>query len=124
MKFILRWIITAIAVGVAVWLVPGIDVTDSNAYIPIGVLAIILALLNVSIKPFLQLISLPISILTLGIFALVVNTAVLGLAAWLANSIFNIGFVIDGFWAAFFASIVISIVTMVLNALVGVNDKD
>ncbi|MEF9876405.1 MAG: phage holin family protein [Gordonibacter sp.] len=120
MNFILRWLVTAIAVGVAVWLVPGIDLVGGNeAWVVIAVFGLILSLINISIKPIMQLLSLPISFITLGIFYLVVNTAMLYLAAWMANGIFQMGIDIVTFGSAFVASIVISIVSAIMNSIVG-----
>jgi len=120
-RLIVNWLITAVAVAFAIWVIPGIDVWGSNTFLSIGIVAVILAFLNAFLKPILQVISLPISVLTLGIFALIVNTAVLYLAAWLGNSLFNAAIFIGGFWSAFFASIVISIVTVILGAITGAN---
>lgn len=120
MSFLIRWLVTAIAVGVAVWLVPGIIIIGGvNAWIAIAIFALFLSLINISIKPLLQILSLPITVLTLGIFYIVVNTLMLYVAAWLANGIFQVGFVIDGFGWAFLASIIISIVSALLNGLLG-----
>lgn len=123
MNFIIRWLVTAIAVGVAVWLIPGIQIIGGDsAWIAIVVFALFLSLINISIKPILQVLSIPITIFTLGIFYLVVNTALLYIAAWLANGIFQAGIYIEGFGSAFLASIVISIVSAIINSLIG-NDN-
>lgn len=120
MNFIIRWLVTAIAVGVAVWIVPGIEVIGgTEAWVAIAIFGLILALINVSIKPLMQVLSLPITVITLGIFYLIVNTLMLYVAAWLANGIFQVGFVIATFGSAFVASIVISIVSGIMNAIVG-----
>lgn len=119
MNFIIRWIVTAIAVAVAVWLVPGIDVVNSEAWVGVALTALVLSLVNLGIKPILQVLSLPVTILTLGIFYLVVNTLVLYLAAWIANGIFGAGFIIESFLSGFVAAIVISIVSGLVNGLVG-----
>ncbi|MEA5020682.1 MAG: phage holin family protein [Gordonibacter sp.] len=120
MNFILRWLVTAIATGVAVWLVPGIDLVGGNeAWVAIAIFGLILSLVNISIKPLMQLLSLPISFITLGIFYLVVNTFMLYIAAWLANGIFQVGIDIVTFGSAFVASIVISIVSAIMNSIVG-----
>lgn len=122
MSFIIRWLITALAVGAAVWLVPGIEIIGGDsAWIAIAIFGLILSLINISIKPILQILSLPVTIITLGIFYLIVNTLLLYIAAWLANGIFGIGFVIMSFGSAFVASIVISLVSALLNALIGGN---
>lgn len=119
MNFIIRWLVTAVAAGVAIWIVPGITVAGGGSWGAIAAFALILALVDISVKPIMQILSLPISILTLGIFYLVVNTLMLYLAQWLANGIFDAGIAISSFGAAFLASIVISIVGAIVNALVG-----
>lgn len=120
MKFILRWLVTAIAVGVAVWLVPGIGVVGgTEAWVGIAIFGLVLSLINISIKPLMQVLSLPITFITLGIFYLVVNALMLYVAAWLANGIFQVGIEIASFGSAFVASIVISIVSSIMNSLVG-----
>ncbi len=119
MSFLLRWIVTAIAVGVAVWLIPGIEVIDSQAWVGVILTALILSLVDIVIKPILQVLSLPITIITLGIFYLVVNTLLLYLAVWIANGIFGIGFDIASFGSGFVASIIISIVSTIANLFIG-----
>jgi putative membrane protein len=123
MRLVVSWLITAVAIAAAIWIVPGIELYSANVYLSVGILAAVLALLNAIIRPILQLISLPITVLTLGIFALVVNTAVLYLAAWLGNSLFGVNLYIEGFGSAFLASIIISIVTVILGSITGVRDK-
>ncbi|WP_165247250.1 phage holin family protein [Adlercreutzia sp. ZJ141] len=118
MNFLIRWLVTAVSVGVAIWIVPGITIVSASSWAGIAVFALVLSLINISIKPIMQILSLPISVLTLGIFYLVVNTLMLYLAAWLANGIFSIGIIISSFGAAFVASIVISIVSGIVNSLV------
>lgn len=123
MQFILRTIAIFVAVAVAAWLVPGIDIVGpSVAWGSLLVIALIIALLNMTIKPILQLIGLPISIISLGVFYLIINTALLYLAAAIANSLFGIGFEIATFGSGFVASIVISIVSTIMNAVLGAND--
>lgn len=123
MNLIIRWLVTAIAVGVAVWIVPGINVIGGGeAWMGIVIFGLILSLINISIKPVMQVLSLPITFITLGIFYLVVNTFMLYAAAWLANGIFQVGIEIATFGSAFVASIVISIVSALVNALVGNTD--
>lgn len=122
MNFVIRWLATAIAVGVAVWLVPGIEAIGAEAWVAVVLVSLILSLINISIKPILQVLSLPITCLTLGIFYLVVNTAMLYLAAWLVANIFAAGLSIASFGSAFVASIVISIVSSLVNSLIGNED--
>ncbi|MDR2196497.1 MAG: phage holin family protein [Coriobacteriales bacterium] len=120
------WIITALAVAFAFWIVPGIGFLTplgESAWVPTFIFAGVLALLNAFVKPILQLISLPVSILTLGIFALVVNTALIYLARWISGGLFDVELFIPGFLSAFIAAIIISIVTAILNALTGIRDE-
>ena len=120
MSFIIRWIVTAIAVGAAVWLVPGIEAVGAHeAWVAVAVVGLVLSLINMGVKPIVQFFSLPITCLTLGIFYLVINTAMLYLAAWITTSLFELGIFIESFGSAFAASIVISIVSGIANAIVG-----
>ena len=110
MNFIIRWIVTAISVAAAVWLVPGIEILSNSAsWVGIVFFALILSLINMSIKPILQILSLPVT----------VNTLLLYIAAWLANGLFGAGFYIASFGSAFVASIVISLVSALVNGLIG-----
>ena len=122
MSFIIRWVVTAIAVAVAVWIVPGITTVGSDSTMAIVVFALVLSLINVSLKPLLQMLSLPITVITLGIFYLVVNALLLELAAWATTSLFSSGIFVAGFGSALLGSIVISIVSALVNGLIG-NDK-
>lgn len=123
MNFILRWISVAVAVAAAVAVVPGITVIGGQeAWVPFVVVALILALINVSIKPILKVLSLPVTVLTLGLFALVINAAMLELASSLAVSLSGSGLRIGSFGSALAASIIVSIVSSIVNRLVGVED--
>lgn len=119
MNFIIRWLVTAVAVAAAVWIVPGITTVGNDATIAIIVGALVLSLVNIAIKPVLQLLSLPITVLTLGIFYLIVNALLLELAAWAATGMFGSGIAIDGFGSAFLGSIVISIISAIVNNVIG-----
>ena len=123
MNFLIRWIVTAVAVGAAVWIVPGISSVGPNATIAVAAMALILSLINVSLKPVLQALSLPITILTLGVFYLVVNAFLLELAAWAASGLFGSGIVIDGFFPALLGSIIVSIVSAIVNSMIGNNEN-
>ena len=123
MQFVLRALAIFVAVGVAVWLVPGIEVsTATGAWGPLAMMALIITLLNMTIKPILQIIGLPITIISLGVFYLVINTLLLYIAAGLANALFGVGFVIDSFGSGFVAAIVISIVSAIMNSILGVDE--
>jgi putative membrane protein len=105
-----HWIISAVAILVVAYLLPGAEVTLLGAVI----LAVVLGLINVFIKPVVKLLALPLTILTLGLFSLVINA----LFVMLADAIVP-GFSVSGFWTAFFFAILLSLV----NALFGVGRK-
>lgn len=120
MKFIARWIVTALAVAAAVWIVPGIDILiTTQTWVGVALTALTLSLLNATVKPILKILSLPITVLTLGVFYLILNTLMLYLASWIANGLFDAGFYIQGFGSAFLASIIISIVSSILSGIAG-----
>lgn len=107
MGFLITWVGTAAALWVAVWLIDGFDF--SGAWWQFLIVAAILGLANAIVKPILRLLSLPIVVLTLGLFLVVVNALVLQLVVWL-SSVWDLGLTSDGFfWDTFLASIVVSI---------------
>ncbi|MBK8987750.1 MAG: phage holin family protein [Chloroflexi bacterium] len=112
MRLLIRWIIVAFSLWVAVQLVPGLE-KDGN----LGtwfMVAAIFGLVNAVIRPFVLLLSCPLVVLTLGLFVLIVNWAMLSLTIWLSSSL-GLGFTSDGFWATFFGAIIISIVSGLLS---------
>lgn len=123
MQFILRTIAIFVAVAVAAWLVPGINVIGASAaWGSILIVALVIALLNMTIKPILQILGLPITIISLGVFYLVINTLLLYIAAGISNALFGAGLEIASFGSGFVAAIVISIVSTIMNAILGAND--
>jgi putative membrane protein len=116
MTFVIRWLIQSAAVWVAAWLIGGIHLEGWESTLLVG---LILGLLNAILRPILVLISLPVTVLTLGLFLLLINTALLGLTAWIAGKFDDIEFAIDGFWSAFFGALVISVVSWLLSTLLG-----
>jgi putative membrane protein len=110
MRFLVRLVVNTAAVFLAANLVPGIAVSG----FPVALLAgLILGFVNAIIKPILFVLTLPFTIVTLGLFIFVVNAICLALVAWLVP-----GFTISGFWAAFFGAIVISLISWLLHAIV------
>ena len=118
MAFFASWLTSAIAAAVAVWLIPGFEpVGDKLTSIVVFSLAI--ALVNMSVRPIMQFLSLPLTILTLGIFHLIVNAAALLIASWLSVNIFGMGVHIINFGSAFIGAIVISVVSSVVGSIIG-----
>jgi len=112
-KFIIRWVINAIALYIAVWLVPGVDLASGD-WLSFIWLALIFGLLNALVRPLLVFLTCPLIVLTLGLGTLILNTVMLYLTQWVAG-FFNIGFTLQGFWPAFLGALVISIVSVVLS---------
>ncbi|RJP50681.1 MAG: phage holin family protein [Anaerolineaceae bacterium] len=113
-KFLIRWAINAIALYVAVQIVPGIQF--SGVWTGILWLALIFGLLNALVRPLLRFLTCPLIILTLGLFSILINTALLLLTSAIAQS-FSIGFTVDGFWQAVLGSLVISFVSVIMSLI-------
>jgi putative membrane protein len=105
--FLLRTLVAAIALWVAVAIVPGLQARDTQA---LAIAAILLGIVNATVRPVALLLSIPVTILTLGLFVLVVNAAMLGLVAWLVP-----GFAVAGFGSALLGAIVVSIVSAAIG---------
>lgn len=109
-SLLLRVVINAVALWMAAQLIDGISL--SERVVSILFVAAVFGLVNALIRPVALLLSFPALILTLGLFTLVVNTAMLGLTAWLTDSLS-----IDGFWSAFLGALVITLISWVLSHL-------
>ncbi|HMQ55023.1 MAG TPA: phage holin family protein [Anaerolineae bacterium] len=116
MNLLIRWVVTSLALFAAAWLVPGIQV-DGNAWVIYIGTAVILGLVNALIRPLLTLLTCPLILLTLGLFTLVINALMLWLTSYLAVNFFGVGFYVDDFWAAFLGSVIVSVVSIVLSAV-------
>ncbi|MCC6383272.1 MAG: phage holin family protein [Dehalococcoidia bacterium] len=116
MAFVIRWLITAVAVWVAAQVVGGVHLAGWGSTLAV---AFILGLLNAFLKPILFWGSILLTILTFGLFAILINTALLALTAWIAGKFDNVHFAVDGFWDAFWGAVIISLVSFVLSRLIG-----
>jgi putative membrane protein len=108
--FILKWLISAIALVIIVHIFPGVHSADLLVTI---ITALVLSLLNTFLKPILGFLTFPVLIVTLGLFMLVINAFLF----WLAGELIK-GFHVEGFWTAFWAALVYSIITLLINSLV------
>ena len=106
--FLIRWLVTTIAVFAAEKIIPGIHCHSAGALLGASLL---LGIINAFVRPILLLLSIPFIIVTMGFFILVVNALMLMLVAQIIPS-----FSVDGFWSAFFGSIVISFVSWILSS--------
>lgn len=116
MTFVLNWILSSIAISVAAYLVPGITPFGGvDPWLCFAFTGLFLSIVNSLVKPLISLISLPITLLTLGLFQLVVNSIMLELASSLSMSLFGAGIAISGFGAAFVGAIIVSVLTTILG---------
>jgi putative membrane protein len=116
LQFVITWLATAVSLMVTAFIVPGFTVVSFSSAV-VG--AAVLGLVNAVVKPILVLFTLPLTILTLGLFLLVVNAIALGLVSYLTP-----GLTIAGFFPAVFGSIVLTIVSGLINQLFPTVDAD
>jgi putative membrane protein len=118
MRFIIRLLVNAVALWVATWLVPG--VTYSGGVLPLLGVALVFGVVNAFIRPVAKILTFPLIIITLGIFALVINGLMLWLTSALSSSL-GLGFHVSGFWAAFWGGLVVSVISTILSLLTRAN---
>jgi putative membrane protein len=109
MNWILRLLLNAVAVVLTAYLLPGVDVTD---YWTALIVAIVLVVANVVVKPVLVILTIPITIVTLGLFLLVINALIILMADYLVD-----GFTVNGFWWALLFSLILSIFNSLFDDL-------
>jgi putative membrane protein len=114
MQLLIRLLVNALAILLVAYFVPGVAV---SSFLTALVVALVLGLLNVIIKPILVILTLPINILTLGLFTLVINA----LLFWFASTFIS-GFSVSGFAAAFFGALIVSAVNFFAHRLITDND--
>jgi putative membrane protein len=113
-NFFIRWVINAVALYVAVLIVPGINF--GGEWTDLLWVALIFGLLNALVRPLLKLLTFPLIILTLGLFTILINAVMLLLTSNIGQS-FNLDFSVDGFWPALLGSLVISLVSVVMSTI-------
>ncbi|MEU3468549.1 phage holin family protein [Streptomyces sp. NPDC006687] len=124
-NFVVKTLANAGALAVAIWLLEGITLDDGSTLgrrtLTLILVALVFGLVNLIVKPVVQLLSFPLFILTLGLFTLVVNALMLLLTSWLARQV-DLSFHVDGFWTAVLGGLIISVVSWALN--LALPDKD
>ena len=121
MRFLIRLVVNAVAIWLTSLFLSGVSLTESEGWdqvLVVGVVGLVFTLVNLIVKPVVSLFALPLTIITLGLFTLVVNALMLLLTSWL-TSFTDWGLFVDGFWWALLAALIISIITGVLNAILG-----
>lgn len=107
MNFFIKWILFALLIMAIAWIIPGITI---SGFISALIVVVIMSIVNLLIKPIIQFISLPLNVITLGLFSLVINAFLFLLIAK-----FSPGFQIDGFWSGFWGAILLSIFTPLID---------
>ena len=107
---LLHWLISAVSLLIVAYIIPGIEVRGFGTAL---IAAIVIGLINATLGFVLKIITLPLTLLTLGLFWFVINALMLQLASVLVP-----GFYISGFWVAFFGAIVLSLVSLILHSLI------
>ncbi|MFC6082097.1 phage holin family protein [Sphaerisporangium aureirubrum] len=124
MKIIVKILIVAGALWAATRLIPGITVSgDTTAKTAATLLAValIFGVVNAVLKPIIKTLGCAFYVLTLGLFALIVNALLLLLTSWIAEEI-DLPFHVDGFWPAFWGALLVGLITWVLDMLLGLNE--
>jgi putative membrane protein len=127
MRFLVRWLINAVALLAAAFVVPGIRLSPSGTspgmteWMTLAIVALIFGVINAIIRPVVVLFTLPLTIVTLGLFMFVVNALMLLLTSAIARA-FDLGFRVDGFGAALLGALVISVVSFILGRVLVIRD--
>ncbi len=123
---VVRFLVSALALGLATWLLPGITLEDgplANQIVTIVVVAAIFGLVNSLVRPLFGFVISPLLLAALGAFLLVVNAALLLFTSWVCTQ-FGIGWHVSGFWSAVLGALLVSVVSFVLNSVVGRRDVE
>ena len=107
MGFIIKILVSTLAVLLGAYLMPGVEVTSFGTAL---LVALVLAVLNILVKPVLVILTIPVTLVTLGLFLLVINATIILLADFLVE-----GFMVEGFWWAFFFSLLLSLLSWVFE---------
>ncbi|TDC34711.1 phage holin family protein [Micromonospora sp. KC213] len=120
MGFLIRLVITAIALWVTTLVVPGVEIsgrTGANTVFTLLAVALIFGVVNAVLKPVIKVVGCVFYLLTLGLIALVVNALLFLLTDWIARGL-DLPFRVDGFWAAFWGAIVMAVVSWLISVVV------
>ncbi len=119
---IIRFLVSALSLGLATWLLPGIWLDYSgkpvDAAVTMLIVAAIFGLVNALIKPLFVFVTSPLLLITLGLFLLIINAALLMLTSWVCAQL-GVPWGVNGFWDAFWGALLVSIVSFVLNSFAG-----
>jgi putative membrane protein len=111
-SLLLHWLLNAASLWVAAALIPGLGFHGGPGRLLL--VAAVFGLVNSTLRPLLTILTCPLIVLTLGLFTLVINALMLMITGWLSES-WDLGFVVSGFWAAFFGGLVVGLVSLILS---------
>lgn len=123
MGIIFRWAILSFSIFLVERLLPGIEAKENGWYV-YALMALIMALLNIFLKPILKFLSCPLIILTLGLFSLVINAIIFYFTSYIANKFFNLNFYVRSFWDAILGALLVSLINLILVGLYKSSKKD
>ncbi|MFC7375217.1 MULTISPECIES: phage holin family protein [unclassified Brachybacterium] len=128
MRFLGHIIVTGLALWVTALILPGMHLGDDSATVltqilTIGAIALIVALLNLIVRPILSFLAFPITCVTLGLFQLVINTLMLLLASWVSG-LLGLTLTFDTFWWALLAGVIIGILSAIVEGVTGLGERD
>lgn len=109
MNLLVKWVLFALLIMFIAWIIPGITITG---FLSALFVVVVLSLVNIFIRPLIQLISLPLNVITLGLFSLIINALLFLLVAK-----FSPGFQIDGFWSGLFGALILSVMTPLIDKI-------
>ncbi len=125
MRLILRLLANMGALALATWLLSGITLTEPTTerkVLTLLIVALIFGVVNAIVKPIFTLVTAVAVVLTLGLFLIVINALMLLLTSWISDQV-NLGWSVDGFWTAVFGSIIVSIISFLVNAFLPEKDE-
>jgi putative membrane protein len=111
-SLVLHWLLNAAALWAAAWLLPGLDF--SGTLVDLLLVAAVFGIVNSLLKPILTVLTCPLIVVTLGLFTLVINALMLMVTGWLSTR-WDLGFMVSGFWAAFWGGLVVGLVSLILS---------
>ena len=109
MNMLVKWMLFSLLIMFIAWIIPGITITG---FLSALVVVIILSLVNIFVRPLVQFISIPLNVLTLGLFSLIINALLFMLVAK-----FSPGFQIDGFWSGLFGALILSVLSPLIEKI-------
>jgi putative membrane protein len=121
MEILVRLVVTGLAIWLAALIVPGVSLVEgepAEEILGLLLVAVVFTIVNAVLKPILKMLTFPLYLVTLGLFALVVNALLLWLTGWVSAEL-GLGLDVDGFWAAFLGAIVVSLATVGLRRVFG-----